>query len=238
MSSRLGARPASAPISGPPEKAKATSTNDAHGDTPPVARANASSTSEAGATSERRRLSSIFQRLIARRRQRLAWQQERQQLPVAARPAVHARGGDVGVERRVLDDRDVGDRGAARHRAFEQVVAQDAVLGQAAAEHGVHRLHVEQALAGVGAFAEDVLVDLRARRAVRVDSRLAGEQPVVERDLARARAAASRRAAAGSRSRARRACRRPRAAAGCADARRRRRARAAAPAAGGCRCRA
>ena len=170
MSSRLGARPASAPISGPPENANATSTNDAHGDTPPVARANASSTSDAGATSERRRLSSIFQRLIARMRQRLACAQERQQLPVAARPAVHARGGDVGVERLVLDHGDVGDRGAARDRAFEQVVAQHAALGQPAAEHGVHRLHVQQALAGEGAFAEDVLVDLGARRAVGVDA--------------------------------------------------------------------
>ncbi len=109
--------------------------------------------------------------------------QERQQLPVAARPAVYARGGDIGVERRILDHRDVGDGGAARERAFEQVVAQDAVLGQPAAEHRVHRLHVQEALAGERALAEDVLIDLGARRAVRIDSRLAGEQPVVERHL-------------------------------------------------------
>ena len=109
--------------------------------------------------------------------------EERQQLPVAARPAVHARRGDVGVERRVLDHGDVGDRGAARHRSFEEVVAEDAVLGQAAAEDGVHRLDVEQALAGVSAFAEDVLVDLGARGAVRVDAGLPGEEPVVQRDL-------------------------------------------------------
>ena len=87
------------------------------------------------------------------------------------------------MERRVFDDRDVGDRSAAPDRSFEQVVAEDPVLGKAAAEHGVHRLHVEQPLAGVGAFPEHVLVDLGARRAVRVDSGLAREQPVVERDL-------------------------------------------------------
>ena len=94
------------------------------------------------------------------------------------------------MERRVLDQRDVGHRGAARQRAFEQVVAQHLALGQAAGQHRVHRLHVEQALAGEGAFAEQVLVDLGAGGAVRVDAALPGKQPVVERELAAAPAAA------------------------------------------------
>ncbi|MDZ7589757.1 MAG: hypothetical protein U5L05_03510 [Rubrivivax sp.] len=48
-------------------------------------------------------------------------------------------------------------------------------------------LHVQQALAGERAFAEDVLVDLGAGRAVGVDAGLAGEQPVVRRQLLRRR---------------------------------------------------
>ena len=73
MSSRLGAMPASAPISGPAENAKPTSASVAHGAIASVASAKAIAASDIGATSERRRLSSIFQRLIARRRQRPAW---------------------------------------------------------------------------------------------------------------------------------------------------------------------
>ena len=110
-------------------------------------------------------------------------EQDRQQLPVAARPAVHPRRGDVGVERRVLHDRDVGDRGTAGQRAFEQVVAQHLALRQTPAEHRVHGLDVEQALAGERALAEQVLVDLGAGDAVRVDAALAGEQPVVKGHL-------------------------------------------------------
>jgi hypothetical protein len=54
------------------------------------------------------------------------------------------------------------------------------VFGQAAAEHGVHRVHVEQPFAGVGAFAEDVPGKTsRACRAVRVDPRLSREEPVI-----------------------------------------------------------
>jgi hypothetical protein len=73
MSSRLGAMPASAPISGPAENANATRASVAQGAIASVARAKATAASDIGATSERRRLSSIFQRLIARTRQRPAW---------------------------------------------------------------------------------------------------------------------------------------------------------------------
>jgi hypothetical protein len=56
-------------------------------------------------------------------------QQQRQQLPVAAGPAVQAGGGHVGVERGVLDHRDVRHRGTTHQRAFEQVVAQHLIVG-------------------------------------------------------------------------------------------------------------
>ena len=44
-------------------------------------------------------------------------------------------------------------------------------------------LHVEQAFAGERAFAEEILINLRAGDAVRVDPALAGEQPVIQRDV-------------------------------------------------------
>ena len=100
---------------------------------------------------------------------------------------MHARGRHVGVEGRVFDQGDVGDGRAAAERAFEQVVTEHLAVGQAVRQHGVHRGDVEQALAGESAFAEDVLIDLGARRAVGVDAALAGEQPVIEREVFRCR---------------------------------------------------
>ena len=90
----------------------------------------------AGADSVRRRLSSIFQRPIsgrARRRStdgRVAPAEEpRQQLPVAARPAMLARGGHVVARGKLLDDLDVGGEPGARKDALEQVVAEQRAVG-------------------------------------------------------------------------------------------------------------
>ena len=112
-------------------------------------------------------------------RQAPAASQERQQLPVAACPAVQPRRGDVGVIRGVLDERDFTERGAAGQRAFEQVVAQHLAFGQAQRQRGVHGLNVQQALAGEAALAEQVLVDLGAGCTVGVQAALAVEQRVV-----------------------------------------------------------
>ena len=67
---RSAHRPAIAPISGPAANAIKTSarTSMTGGAAPSPASESSSSASEAGATSERRRLSSIFQRLMARKR--------------------------------------------------------------------------------------------------------------------------------------------------------------------------
>ena len=100
---------------------------------------------------------------------------------------MYPRGGHVGVKGGVFDQCDVGDGGAARHRALDQVVAEHQAFGQALVQHGVHGLHVEQCLAGVGPFEEHVLVDLGAGRAVGVDAALAGKQPVEQGEVARCR---------------------------------------------------
>ncbi len=57
-------------------------------------------------------------------------------------------------------------------------MAQHLAFGQTGMQHGVQGLHVEQALSAEAALAEQVLVDIGAGGAVRVDAALAGEQPV------------------------------------------------------------
>ena len=67
MSIRLGKNAVSAPINGPEPKAASTTAKANQGDMSPVASANSSHANDIGATSERRRLSTIFQRLTALR---------------------------------------------------------------------------------------------------------------------------------------------------------------------------
>ena len=81
----------------------------------------------------------------------------------------------IGVERCLFEQRDVGDVGATRNRAFKQVVAQNLPFGQTRRQHGVQGLDMQQTLAGEAAFAKQVLVDLGTRRAVRVNAALPGE---------------------------------------------------------------
>ena len=62
-------------------------------------------------------------------------------------------------------------------------MAEHPTLGQAVREHRVHGGDIQQALADEGPLTEDVLIDLRACRAVGIDPALAREQPVVEREI-------------------------------------------------------
>ena len=106
---RVGTRPASAPSSGPEHAAPPTTAASAQlsGSASGERRPSASSAAEAGTTSARRRLSLIFHEPSASMPKRRGAQHQRQQLPVAARPAVHARGGDAGVVRMVFDQHHV-----------------------------------------------------------------------------------------------------------------------------------
>ena len=106
---------------------------------------------------------------------------QRQQLPVAAGPAVQARGRHAGVLRVLLDQRDVADETATRDRPFEQVVAQHRLRRQAAVQHRVAGVDVQQPLAAEAGGAEQVLVDIRHAIVVRVQADLSGEQAVKTR---------------------------------------------------------
>jgi hypothetical protein len=101
-----------------------------------------------------------------------------QQLPVAARPAVQARGRDVRMHGRFLDETHFAQTGAAHQRAFEQVVAEDLVVRQAMAQHLGRSLHMDEPLARERALAEEILVHLGASGAVRVHAGPACEQAV------------------------------------------------------------
>ncbi len=96
-------------------------------------------------------------------------QDPRQQLPVTARPAVLAGGGDLVVRGELLEELDVGHQPGARERALEQIVAQQRVLGDPPGERGLERIDVVDAFSGVRAFTEEILVHVRHGSRVRVD---------------------------------------------------------------------
>ena len=110
-----------------------------------------------------------------------AAEQPRQQLPVAARPAMLACRGDVVAGGKLLDHLDVGGQARAGEDAFEEIVAQHRVVGHAAAQRGLEGVDVVDALAGVGALAEQVLVDVRHRRRIGIDAAAAGEDALEQR---------------------------------------------------------
>ena len=145
-----------------------------------------------GADSVRRRLSSIFQRPIAGTARgdsaapalRPAAENPRQQLPVAARPAVVAQGADIVARRKFLDDLDIGGEAGAGEHALEQIVAEQRRIRRAAGQRGLESVDVVDALAGIGAFAEQVLIDVGNRRGVGIDAAQAGEDALEQRAFA------------------------------------------------------
>ena len=105
----------------------------------------------------------------------------RQELPVAARPPVLASGGHVVARRKLLDHLDVGDEAGARERPLEEVVAEQRTFGHAPLERGFEGIDVVDALAGVGAFAEKVLVHVGDGGGVGIDTPGGGEDALEER---------------------------------------------------------
>ncbi len=114
---------------------------------------------------------------------RRAAEDPRQQLPVAARPAVMARGADVVASREFLDDLDIGGEASAREHAFKQIVAEQRRVRRAPRERGLEGVDVIDALAGIGAFAEQILVDVGNGGGVRVDAAQAGKDALKQRPL-------------------------------------------------------
>ena len=88
-----------------------------------------------------------------------------------------AQGPDVVAGGKILDDLDVGDEGGPGVDSLEQIVAEHGGFGDAPRQSRLEGIDVIDALAGVGALAEQVLVHVGNRCCVRVDARGAGEHP-------------------------------------------------------------
>ncbi len=106
-----------------------------------------------------------------------------QQLPVATRPAMLARGFDLVAGREVLDEFDVGDERATRHRAFEKVVAENRVFLDAPLQRRLEGIDVIEALAGEGAFAGEVLIDVGNGEDIGVEAAVDREDALEDRGV-------------------------------------------------------
>ena len=108
-------------------------------------------------------------------------QQPLRDLPVAADPAPAARRVGGVARRVVLEQLHVAQQAGARVAAFEQVVAEDPVLGEPPVHRLFEGLDLVDALADERPLAEQVLVDVRRGARVGVDAQLARAQPRVAR---------------------------------------------------------
>ena len=146
----------------------------------------------AGAESERRRLSSSFQRPISGigvfGEPSLALSPKAedpgQQLPVAAHPAMLARRRDVVARGKFLDHLDVGGQAGAREDAFQQIVAENRVFRNLAFERGLEDVDVVDSLAAIGAFLEQVLIDVGNRERIGIEPVGAGKDALKQRTFA------------------------------------------------------
>ena len=111
---------------------------------------------------------------------RRARPQPREDLPVAAHPAVLA--ADVAEIGRghVLVDLHAAQQRGTRVGALQQVVAEDEVFGEAPVEGLSEGVDVVDALADERALAEEILIDVRDLLRIRIESRLAAGEAGVE----------------------------------------------------------
>ena len=108
---------------------------------------------------------------------------EVEQLPVTPCPAMLAGGVDRVACGIILDQFDVGDERRARQRAFQQVVAENRVFLDTVLQRRFEGINVIEALAGEGAVLEDVLIEIRNREDIRVETPIGREDPLEERRL-------------------------------------------------------
>jgi hypothetical protein len=83
---------------------------------------------------------------------------------------------DTGVRRKLLEQFDIADKSATRKAALEKIVTEDRVLRRPSSERCFESIDLVQSLAGEGAFAKEVLIDVRDLERVRVDAGMAGEE--------------------------------------------------------------
>ena len=92
-----------------------------------------------------------------------------------------ANGANVVAGREFLDDLDVRGEAGAREHALEEIVAEKGRVRRAARERGLEGVDVVDAFAGIGSFAEQILIDVGDRRGVGIDPAHAREDALEER---------------------------------------------------------
>ena len=105
----------------------------------------------------------------------------RQKLPIAARPAVLSAGVHVLAAGKIFDDLDVRGKARAREGAFEQVMAEQGVVGHPAGQGRREGVDVIDAFASERPFVEQVLIDIGNGRRIGLDPAGAGGNALVER---------------------------------------------------------
>src|SRR6185295_1642618 len=98
-----------------------------------------------------------------------------QKLPVATRPAVLPGGRNLIVRGKVFKQLDVRSQRGSSKGAFKEVMAQHRVGRHVARKGGLKSIDIVDAFAGVRAFLEQILVDIRNRRRIWIDTARAGE---------------------------------------------------------------
>src|SRR5512143_3858535 len=92
-----------------------------------------------------------------------------EELPIAARPAMQPPGVGEIVRRVVLDQHNVAHQSSAPVHALEEVMAEQGPFGNSPGETTRERLDIVDALAGVDAFAEQILIHVRDSTRVRIE---------------------------------------------------------------------
>ena len=143
----------------------------------------------AAAVRLRRRLSKIFQRdssesgFFCRRAIGAgnARQQPARDLPIAANPAMPAAHIRAVARWVFLVQLHVAQQPGAGVAAFQQIVAEDPVVGKTPAQRPFEGINIVDALADERAFAEQVLVNIGNGARVRIDAELAGAHARIPR---------------------------------------------------------
>src|SRR6185436_1812236 len=86
--------------------------------------------------------------------------------------------------RKLLDDLDIGSEAGAGEGPLEEIVTEQGALGHATVERRFEGIYVVNAFAGIGAFAEEILVHVGYGGSVRIDAARAGEDALEQRPFA------------------------------------------------------
>ena len=114
---------------------------------------------------------------------RRAPEDPRQELPVAPDPAMLPHRRDVAARRMGFDQFNIRHEGRPREASLEEIVAQHRVLERSAGERRDEGVDVVDALAGIGALPEEILIDVRYGGRIHVDPALSGMDTLKDRAL-------------------------------------------------------